>query len=117
VIHSLLIFLVLFVFGLSPIYAAEVLQVRGGSLLLIGDNNRTYNVELACVQLSPSQEASAIEWLREKSPRRTRVNLRPFGAKDGLLIARVTPIGKKVDLNQGLVDAGFAKNSCIENIS
>mgnify|MGYP006286328277 CR=1 FL=1 len=37
-----------------PAQAAEVLQVRSGSVLQIGDGNRNYTVRLACPCSSPS---------------------------------------------------------------
>ena len=108
----------LFIVGLiligmiKPVTAAEVLQVRSSSLLQVGDRNRTYTVELACVQVAESQEVEAIGWLRQQLPRRRRVNLRPVGSNDGQLLARVTPLGEAQDLSTGLVAAGFASDGC-----
>ena len=34
-------------------FAAEVLQVRSATLLQVGDRNRNYSVQLACVQVDP----------------------------------------------------------------
>ena len=49
--------------------AAEVLQVRSPSLLLVGDSNRTYTVELACMAPIESQRDQALVWLRQQLPR------------------------------------------------
>jgi hypothetical protein len=62
----------------APAEAAEVLQVRGATLLQVGDQNRSYPVRLGCVQVDPADGAAATAWLREALPRRTRVNLRPL---------------------------------------
>ncbi len=70
--------------------AAEVLQVRSGTVLQIGDGNRNYTVRLACLAVSPETNAEAVAWLRQQLPRRSRVNLRPVGSEDGLLVARVS---------------------------
>ena len=92
--------------------AAEVLQVRSGTLLQVGDHNRTYSVELACLAVAPDQQPAAAAWLRQQLPRRTRVNLRPLGSRDGLLLARVQRLesgeAAPLDLGAGLVDAGLA---------
>ena len=77
---------------MAPASAAEVLQVRSGSLLQVGDRNRTYTVELACVSVDDEQQSDAIAWLRQQLPRRRRVNLRPVGSSNGQLVARVTPL-------------------------
>jgi hypothetical protein len=94
--------------GVTPAAAAEVLQVRTASLLLVGDSNRTYTVELACVTSGPDQQPQALAWLRQQLPRRSKVNLRPLGNHDGVLVARVQKLGAPVDLSSGLIEAGLA---------
>ena len=96
----------------APVGAAEVLQVRTSSLLQVGDHNRTYTVQLACLDVPAEAETEAVGWLRHQLPRRRRVNLRPVGSRDGQLLARVTPLGDSIDLSAGLVAAGLAGNSC-----
>ncbi|BEV35826.1 nuclease [Synechococcus sp. M16CYN] len=96
-----------------PAFAAEVLHVQGGPLLQVGDRNRTYTIELACVEIVPEQESEALEWLRQRLPRRRRVNLQPIGSSNGQLLARVTPIGEEKSLSTGLIDAGLATDSCL----
>ena len=92
--------------------AAEVLQVRSATLLQVGDHNRTYSVELACLAVATDQQPAAAAWLRQQLPRRTRVNLRPLGNRDGVLLARVQRLQSgdalPLDLGAGLVDAGLA---------
>ena len=110
--HVLLVVLVLMT-AVSPAAAAEVLQVRAPSLLQVGDHNRTYTVELPCLTVPEGGDAAAVAWLRDRLPRRRRVNLRPVGSRDGQLLARVTPIGETVDLSTGLVNAGLAQSTCL----
>ena len=88
---------------------AEVLQVREPDLLLIGDHNRTYSVRLACIAPVAGEETAALKLLRTKLPRRQRVNLMPMGSRDGLLLARVRPLGQEQDLNDLLITAGLAQ--------
>ena len=88
--------------------AAEILQVRGGSLLQLGDQNRSYTVQLACITVSADHEIEAIAWLRQAAPRRTKVNLRPMGQDQGVLLARVQPLAAANDLGSGLLAAGLA---------
>lgn len=95
-------------------FAAEVLQVRGATLLQVGDSNRSYAVELACVRVDANQSAGAIAWLRQEVPRRTRVNLRPVGQHDGVLVARVDKLGSDASLGAGLVVAGLAEPLPVE---
>ena len=92
-----------------PAAAAEVLQVRSATLLQVGDQNRSYGIALACLELSPEQAAQATEWLRRDLPRRTRVNLRPRGSSNGQLLARVERLDRGSDVASDVVDAGYGR--------
>ena len=94
--------------------AAEVLQVRSATLLQVGDRNRNYTVQLACVDVAVEDQQRAQDWLRAELPRRRRVNLRPEGSADGVLIARVTPLGDELDLGAVLIQQGLAQSTCSE---
>lgn len=98
------------VLGIAPdvAAAAEVLQVRSPSLLQVGDSNRNYTVELACMTPLEAQRNQALAWLRQQLPRRSRVNLRPIGNHDGVLLARVQKLGVAQDVSSGLIEAGLA---------
>ncbi len=108
---ALMLAALVLIWGSASVQAAEVLQVRSGSLLQIGDQNRSYSVELACLSLPAEGDAAAAAWLRHELPRRTRVNLRPVSSHDGTLVARVQPLGGNaagMDLCDGLIAAGLA---------
>jgi len=92
-----------------PAAAAEVLQVRTGVLLQVGDQNRSYPVQLGCISVTPEHSGDAEDWLRRQLPRRTRVNLRPLGSADGVLLARVQVLKGGDDLGSGLISAGLAE--------
>lgn len=89
--------------------AAEVFQVRSGTLLQVGDGNRSYAVELTCMELLADHEAEATAWLRQALPRRTKVNLRPMGQRDGTLLAQVSLLSSGADIATGLIAAGLAQ--------
>lgn len=89
--------------------AAEVLQVRSATLLQVGDSNRSYTVELACMTPNEAERDQAVVWLRQQLPRRTRVNLRPIGNHDGILVARVQKLGVDQDISAALIEAGYAQ--------
>lgn len=88
--------------------AAEIFGVRGPTLLQVGDQNRAYLVELACVEVGEADRPQALLWLRRNGSRGTRVNLRPVGEHDGLLVARVRVLKTGVDLGEALVAEGLA---------
>ncbi len=92
--------------------AAEVRQVLSARRLQIGDGNRSYGVELVCLEVDPARAEAAAAWLRKQVPRGTRVNLRPMGAHNGILQARVLPLTPdSTDLASGLIEAQLAAAS------
>ena len=96
----------------SKVYAAELLQVSSSSVLLIGDNNRTYTVKIACAEISPDLEEKSVNWLRKQLPRHTKVNLKPRGSIEGILVAKVIPINRDIDITEKYINEGLAKNKC-----
>ena len=95
-----------------PIFAAEVLQVRNSTLIQIGDNNRIYTVRLACLKVDSYNENKALEWLKLELPRRKKVNLFPLDSVDGVLVAKVIPIGSQQDLGERLIELGLGRSTC-----
>ena len=97
---------------ISPVNAAEVLQITNSTDLQIGDNNRTYRIRLACLKVQPENEADAMKWLRVNLPRRTKVNLRPKGVEDGVLLAKIETIKMKQDIGLKISDLGLGELKC-----
>ena len=96
----------------SEVVAAEILQVTSSSVLLIGDHNRTYTVKLACTEISPDLEEKSVKWLKKQLPRHTKVNLKPKGAVDGVLVAKVIPFDSNIDISEKYINEGLAKRKC-----
>ena len=107
----LVLFTSLFYFY-SDVDAAEILQITSSTVLLIGDHNRTYTVKLACTAIRPDLEEKSVDWLKKQLPRHTKVNLRPEGSADGVLIARVIPVNGNGDISKKYINEGLAENNC-----
>ena len=108
-----IIVLFIYLFCLIPkVYAAEILQISNSSVLLIGDNNRTYTVKIACTEIRPELEEKSVEWLKKQLPRHTKVNLKPKGSIDGILIARIIPFNSNIDISEEYIKEGLAINKC-----
>ena len=88
--------------------AAEIFGVPGPTLLRVGDQNRGYVVELACLEVEDANSQQAVEWLRRHGSRGTKVNLRPVSEHDGRLVANVKILNSGLDLGEGLVAEGLA---------
>jgi hypothetical protein len=101
--------------GVPRALAAEILGVPTPTRLRVGDQNRGYTVELACIAVADADRQAALEWLRGQGSRGTRVNLRPVGEHDGVLVAKVRILSSGVDLGEGLVTRGLASpTSCLD---
>jgi len=109
---KILVLLTSFLCFYSEVDAAEILQVTSSSVLLIGDHNRTYTVKLACTEISPDLEEKSVNWLKEQLPRHTKVNLKPKGSLDGVLVAKVIPFDSKSDITEKYINEGLATYKC-----
>ena len=106
------ILLITFLSFCTHVQSAEILQVSSSSIVMIGDNNRTYTVKIACTEISPDLEERSVDWLKKQLPRHTKVNLKPKGSVDGVLIARVIPINSNIDITEKYIKEGLAMNKC-----
>ncbi len=106
------ILLISFLCFCSQLDAAEVLQVSSSSVLLVGDNNRTYTVKIACMEINPDLEERSIDWLKKQLPRHTKVNLKPKGSIDGVLVAKVIPVNTNIDITEKYIYEGLATKTC-----
>ena len=106
------IFLISFLGFFSKVDSAEILQVSSSSILLIGDNNRTYTVEIACAEVNPELEEKSVKWLKKQLPRHTKVNLKPKGTSDGVLVAKIIPFNSNIDITEKYINEGLAKSKC-----
>ena len=109
---KILILLIFFFSIITKAHAAEILQVSSSSILIIGDNNRNYTVKIACTEISPDLEERSVNWLRKELPRHTKVNLKPKGSVDGVLVAKVIPFNSNIDITQKYINEGLAINQC-----
>ncbi len=96
----------------TEISAAEVLQVRNSTVLQLGDNNRAYTVRISCIEVDPLNEDKATQFLKTSLPRHKKVNLKPQGSNDGVLLARVITMPEGKDLSKSLSEKGLGEDTC-----
>jgi len=106
--------IIILVILLLPLKAwpADVLYINNSSLIQIGDNNRSYKVKLACIEVDPSQEEMAKKWLVSKLPRKTKVNILPKGVEDGKLVANIIKLSSGENINLEMVSKQFGIDIC-----
>jgi len=95
-------------FSDAPAMAAEIMSVRSATLLQIGDQNRSFGIQLACLSVPESSQQEALGWLQKHGPRGTKVNLRPISNHDGMLVAKVSVLKTGQDLGEAMVAEGLA---------
>ena len=97
---SLLTFLLLIFVEPANLNSAEILQISDSNTILIGDQNRTLSINLVCSNVDSEDESAALDLLRTRFPRGTKVKIRPFGYKDTNLQARIYKLDEKIEMNE-----------------
>ncbi|MFN9071001.1 MAG: hypothetical protein ACK5WI_09010, partial [Cyanobacteriota bacterium] len=88
--------------------AAEILSIRSPTLLQVGDQNRSYGVQLACISVNEANSQAALAWLQRNGSRGTKINFRPMGVQDGQMVAQVSLLKNGLNLGDALVAEGLA---------
>jgi len=109
---SFLIILI-FIFG-SPAYlnSAEILQINDSKTIIIGDQNRNLSINLVCSNVNLENEIAALELLKKKFPRGTKVKIKPLGFKDNNLIAKIYKLNENIEMNQLLITNNLSDQVC-----
>ena len=108
------IFLILLIIFLLPrnAFSAELLQINDSQNILLGDQNRSLAISLYCVNLEEEDEKKAIELLKNFFPRGTKVKMKPYGSKDGKLLAKIFKINEQIEMTELLKTNKLSNESC-----
>jgi len=111
-IFSILIILI-FVFG-KPfnLNSAEILQINDSKTIVIGDQNRNLSINLVCSNVNLEDESTALELLRIKFPRGTKVKIKPLGFKDNNLLAKVYKLNENLEMSELLFTNNLSDQFC-----
>ena len=92
--------------------SAEILQINDSKTIIIGDQNRNLSINLVCSNVNLENEIAALELLRIKFPRGTKVKIKPLGFKDNNLLAKVYKLNENIEMNQLLYMNDFSDQVC-----
>ena len=107
-----LIILIL-IFGIPAyINSAEILQINDSKTIIIGDQNRNLSINLVCSNVNLEDEFAALELLRIKFPRGTKVKIKPLGFKDNNLLAKIYKLNENIEMNQLLYTNNLSEQVC-----
>ena len=108
----MLIILIL-IFGNSiNVNSAEILQINDSKTIIIGDQNRNLSINLVCSNVNVEDEIAALELLRIKFPRGTKVKIKPLGFKDNNLLAKIYKLNEEIEMNQLLYTNNLSDQAC-----
>ena len=109
--RSLIIFIL--IFGKpANLNAAEILQINNSNTILIGDQNRNLSINLVCSNVKSEDESEALELLRIKFPRGTKVKIKPIGFKDNILLAKIYKLDENIEMNDLLRTNNLSDQIC-----
>ena len=98
----------------KPVYlnSAEILQINNSKTVIIGDQNRNLSINLVCSNVNLENEISALELLRVKFPRGTKVKIKPMGFRDNNLLAKIYKLNENIEMNQLLYNNKLSEQIC-----
>ena len=92
--------------------SAEILQINDSKRIVIGDQNRNLSINLVCSNVSSENEIAALELLKIKFPRGTKVKIKPLGFKDNNLLAKIYKLNENIEMNQLLYTNNLSEQVC-----
>ena len=96
----------------KDIYSAELLQINDATSILVGDQNRSLNLSLYCVDIDKNDKEKATEILKNKFPRGTKVKIKPYGSNDKRLLAKIYRIDDEIEMTELLENINASDKNC-----
>ena len=100
------------VFNPVIVNSAEILQIKSSNTILVGDQNRSLNIRLFCVDVNENDEIKATNLLKSEFPRGSKVKIKPFGFIENLLLAKVSNIKGTKEMTELLVAKDLTSKIC-----
>tara|TARA_B100000674_G_C37579525_1_gene795637 strand:- start:147 stop:509 length:363 start_codon:yes stop_codon:yes gene_type:complete len=100
---------------ISPInaYSAELLQINDVNNILVGDQNRSLNLSLYCININENEKEKATEILKRKFPRGTKVKIKPYGSNGNFLLAKIFRVDDETEMTELLNTFNLSEKNCI----
>tara|TARA_Y100001978_G_scaffold191592_1_gene195840 strand:- start:709 stop:1089 length:381 start_codon:yes stop_codon:yes gene_type:complete len=106
-----LIFLFLFNCPVNT-YSAELLRINDVNTILVGDQNRSLNLSLYCIDINENEKEKATEILKRNFPRGTKVKIKPYGSNGNRLLAKIFRVDDETEMTQLLNTYNTSENNC-----
>ena len=96
----------------KDIYSAELLQINDVNSILVGDQNRSLNLSLYCLDINKNDKEKAIEILKSKFPRGTKVKIKPYGSIGNKLFAKIFRVDDDTEMTELLNTFKTSEKKC-----
>ena len=94
-------------------YSAELLQINDVNTILVGDQNRSINLSLYCINIDENEKENATELLRRNFPRGTKVKIKPYGSSGDRLVAKIFKVDSEIEMTELLNIFNTSEKNCI----
>jgi len=108
----ILIFIVLISCPIK-IYSAELLQINDINNILVGDQNRSLNLSLYCIDINENEKENATKILKRNFPRGTKVKIKPYGSNGSRLLAKIFRVDDDTEMTELLNTFNLSKGNCM----
>ena len=98
-LQIILIFVFLFILPINT-NSAEILQINDPETILVGEQNRSLNLSLYCLNINETEKGKAIEILKKNFPRGTKVKIKPQGSNGNRLLAKIFRIDDGMEMSE-----------------
>ena len=115
-LKKLLQIILIFIFILiSPINtdSAELLQINDVDTILVGDQNRSLNLSLYCIDINENERGKATEILKKNFPRGTKVKIKPYGSNGDRLLAKIFRLDDETEMTELLKTFDSSDKNCM----
>ena len=111
VLKIIFIFIFLVICPLNT-YSAELLQIKDLNTILVGDQNRSLNLSLYCIDIKENEKVKAIEILKRNFPRGTKVKIKPYGSNGNRLFAKISRVDDETEMTSLLNTFKLTEKTC-----
>ena len=111
-LQIIVIFIFVVIFPINT-YSAELLQIKDLNTILVGDQNRSLNLSLYCININENEKEKAIEILKKNFPRGTKVKIKPYGSSENKLLAKIFRVDDETEMTKLLHSFESSEKNCM----
>ena len=111
-LFQIILFFIVFIIFPIVINSAELLQINDVNSILVGDQNRSLNLSLYCIDINENEKEKATEILKRNFPRGTKVKIKPYGSSSNRLFAKIFSVEDEIEMTDLLKTFKTSEKNC-----